>query len=204
VINLDIAETLSINFTNKIHVILPDKTDVELEKIKYGIHVLLNNIIKLPIIFTIAFFLGIAKYTLVALLSFSFVRCFASGIHARKSITCLISSAIIFIGTSYAGLNINLNAADMSASFLTCLMLVYLYAPADTEEKPFVNKKLRKNLKLLSCFAVLLLYLLCLLLTKTIYANIITFAVLAECISILPLTYIIFKRRYNNYEIYNR
>lgn len=200
---MDIAEKLSMNITNKINKALPDKNETELEQIQYGIHILINNIIKLPIVFLIAFFLGILKFTFVAFLSFGFVRCFASGLHARKSITCLLSTMFILLGSAWTGIAVHLKFSDITVAFVTCLILAYFYAPADTEEKPYTSKKIRKKLKILSCISIILLYLVSLVLIKTPYATIITFSVLIECITILPVTYIIFKRRFNNYEAIN-
>lgn len=199
---MDISERISCNLTCKIKELRPEKNDIELEQIKYGIHIFLNNVIKLPIVFIIAYFLGIFMYTLVAFISFSFVRNFASGIHARKSITCFISTTLIFLGTAYLGYYIKLNLLDISISFLACIILAYFYAPADTEEKPFVSKKLRKRLKFLSLISILIMYIACLVFISTKYPSVITFAVLAECISISPVTYTIFKRRYNNHDTF--
>lgn len=200
---MDLAGNISEFVTQQIKNAIPEKTETELEQINYGIHVLLNNILKIPIVFLIAYFLGILKYTLVACLTFSFIRCFASGIHARKSITCLISTMILFIGPAFIGRKIDLNIIDITATFGTCLILIYFYAPADTEEKPLFGKKIRKKLKLLSLLSIISLYLICLILNNTIYANIITFSTLTECITILPVTYMIFKRRYNNHEVFH-
>lgn len=201
--NLAVLEFLSSKLTNQIGTLLPEKSKTELEQIEYGIHILLINIIKLPIIFIIAYFLGIFKYTLTAFLSFSFLRSFASGLHARNGLTCFLSTSIIYLGTAYSGSLIKLTPIGISIMFTICLILTYLYAPADTEEKPIISKKRRGKLKTLSCLAVIALYIISLLIVKTQYACIITFATLAETISILPLTYIISKRRYNNYEIFS-
>lgn len=200
---MDLVEKLSLHLTNRIKKSLPEKKEVELEQIKYGIHVLLNNIIKLPVVFIIAFFLGILKYTFVAFLCFNFVRWSASGIHARKSISCLISTTIVFIGVALLGSNISLKIIDITAGFIMCVVLAYLYAPADTEEKPYVSQRVRGRLKLQSCISIIILYLACFPLINTKYASIITFSVIAECITILPITYIIFKRRFNNHEVSN-
>jgi accessory gene regulator B len=199
---MDPLEVLSTYLTNLISRKLPEKSEIEIEEINYGIHVFLINIIKLPIVFIISYFLGILQYTFVVFVCFCFVRTFASGIHARNSIACLISTNLTFIGTAYLGLSFRLNLFDITVSFIACIVLAYLYSPADTEERPIISKRLRKKLKLLSCFSIIILYFAALLFIRTKYASIITFAVLAECITILPAAYILFKRRFNNFEAF--
>lgn len=197
---LDVIANTSSKITQFVNKSTQSKTKVELEQIQYGIHILLNNLIKLTVVFLAAYFLGIFKYVIIAFLSFSFLRSSASGIHARTSITCLISTAAIFLGAAYLGISIQLGYRDISVVFTTCTLLLYLYAPADTEEKPLVSKRLRRRLKIFALGSNVLLFAVCLILKGSIFASVITFSVLIECLSITPFIYFIFKRRYRNYE----
>jgi accessory gene regulator B len=74
------------------------------------------------------------------------------------------------------------------------------YAPAGTESKPIVNKKLRKKLKIKSAIVLLIFYLISLILYLNTYSTIIITMALLQCICITPFAYKIFNRRYNNYE----
>jgi accessory gene regulator B len=84
---------------------------------------------------------------------------------------------------------IDLNLYAVSIIFVLCFAAVLRYAPADTEERTIVSRKLRKKLKTLSCLAVIVLYLTSVYNLGTAISSIIAFAVLVETILILPVTY---------------
>jgi accessory gene regulator B len=79
----------------------------------------------------------------------------------------------------------------------------YKYAPADTEKHPLLNAKLRKKLKLKTIFILLILLIIGLITNSFYFRNLIILATLSQLILILPLTYKLLNRRYNNYANYN-
>lgn len=180
-----------------------DKTDTELEQIKYGIDSILANITKLIILFIAAYLLGIVKYTFMALISFGFVRAFASGIHAGSNLKCIITNFIIFFGNIYISLTLRLNLIFITLLFAVSLYLVILYAPSDTAAKPLTRKQVRSKLKIYSSISVVILYILAINLGNSTYAQIITFSVFIEALLITPIAYKIFKSPYRNYEKYH-
>jgi accessory gene regulator B len=196
---MDIAEKLSEKCTSFIKD-NTNKTETELEKIQYGIHVILINIFKLILLFTTAYFLGILNYTIVAYVSFATLRSFANGIHADSSIKCIITNYIIFFGNVYLSLNFSLKKVYVATIFVISLILVILYAPADTEERPLMSKNLRGKLKFKSILIVLGFGIVTLLLPGSVYTNLITYSTLQESILITPMIYIIFEKKYKNYE----
>jgi len=196
---MDISDFISKKLINFIKGTL-NKTDMELEQIKYGIDSILANITKLIILFLAAYFLGIAKYSFIALISFGFIRAFASGIHATSSLKCIISNFVIFFSNVYLSLTLNLNKSYITILFLISLCLVILYAPADTAAKPLTNKVVRSKLKIYSSLAVIILYFISIYLKNNIYINLITFSVFIEALLITPITYKLFKSPYKNYE----
>lgn len=196
---MDISEFISKSLLNLIKSTL-DKTDTELEQIKYGIDSILTNVTKLIILFIAAYFLSIIKYTLIALISFGLLRAFASGIHATSNLKCILTNFIIFFGNIYLSLFLKLNKVHITILFIISLCLVVLYAPSDTAAKPLLNKKVRKKMKIYSSFSVIILYFLCIYLRNSIYVNLITFSTLFEAVLITPIIYKIFKSSYRNYE----
>lgn len=179
------------------------KTEDELEKIKYGIQVILVNLIKLTILFLIASILGIRTYTLIAVISFASIRVFASGVHAESNLNCTITNIILFLGNVYLSMNIILDKTIIIVFISLSLILIFLYAPADTEARPLVSKKLRKKLRIYSIIITLLLGIIALTCKNTIFANLIIFSVLEESLLITPIIYYIFNKTYNNYENIN-
>lgn len=177
-----------------------EKTEEEIEIIQYGIQGILINTFKFIILFSTAYLLKILNYTVVAFIAFGILRTFASGVHASSSMKCILINYITFLGNVYLSLNVQLSKLLISAIFIISLILIIIYAPADTNERPLVSRNLRKKLKIKSIIIVLSLGVIALLISNSIYSNLITFSILEESILITPLAYIIFRKPYKNYE----
>lgn len=177
-----------------------NKTDTELEKIEYGIQVITVNLVKLFILFLIASILGVINYTFIAVISFAFIRTFASGVHAGSNLKCTITNIILFLGNVYLSMNIVLNKPATIVILIISLILIVTYAPADTEDRPLLSRKLRKKLKIRSIAVALLLEIIALKCKSHIFSNLIIFSILEEAVLITPIAYYIFNKRYKNYE----
>jgi len=171
-----------------------------LEKIDYGIQVIILNISKLILLFITAYLLGILKYTVIAFIVFAIIRTFASGVHANSSLQCIIINYILFLGNVYLSLNLSVNIIVRSILFTISILLILLYAPGDTEERPLVSKKLRRDLKIKSLVITILFYITILLIESNVYANIITYSILEEALVITPSFYKLFGKTTNNYK----
>lgn len=176
-----------------------DKTEEELEQIEYGLQVLLINILKLSILFLIAYVLGIVKYTSIAFISFSILRSFASGVHADSNLKCTLTNILLFLGNVYISTHFVFSFYILIFFFLISLFLIILYAPADTEDRPLISKKLRKKLKIGSIIVTCLLGLVSIYTGNLIYSSLIILSILEEAFLITPFAYKIFGRSYKNY-----
>lgn len=184
---------------------LPDKTEEELEKIKYGIDIFLMNFYKIPVLWIIAYILGIFTSMVVATISFGFIRMFASGIHARKGWTCLLMTGFVLFAIVYLSAFLPLDFIYKTIFFIFSLVLIFLYAPADTEEKPLINPKLRQRLKIKAIVISVLYYLLSItFFSKDIIGSILIYSMFTESLLITPVIYKLFKRRYRNYEHFSQ
>ncbi|ABK61931.1 MULTISPECIES: accessory gene regulator B family protein [Clostridium] len=200
---MKLSEKFSEKVTTYVKNTLPNKTEEDLEIIKYGVELLFMNFTKLPLILIVGYMLNIFKMTVCAMIIFSVIRRFAAGIHARKSYTCLASTMLVIYGSIYLSLNFKLSNILKIIIFCICFIIYLKYSPADTEEKPYLNKNLRKKLKVKSIAVIILYFLLSLVFNKNMFiSNILIHFIWIEGILILPLTYKIFNRRYNNYENY--
>lgn len=88
--------------------------------------------------------------------------------------------------------------------FLVIIILLSLYAPADTEERPLVGKKFRRKLKIKSLMSAGILMILASCMNDTVLKFCITYGVLCESLTITPIIYILFGRGYKNYEKYKK
>ena len=170
----------------------------EEEKMIYGLESIYILVTKLIIIFAIALILGIFKEMLLFLLIFNGVRAFAFGMHASKSWICLIISSISFLGIPYLCKILVLPNIAKIISGLLFVLLIYKYSPADTINRPIINKKLRKKYKILSTI-ISVFYVILSLFVNNYISNCLLFGLLLEIIFISPITYKIFKLPYNNY-----
>ena len=186
---MEFPERMSAKITTVIATQLEDLSEQKLAEINYGIAVFITNSYKMLLIFILAILLNIFEYFLIAFVSFGALRTFASGVHAKREWTCLPASILLFFGILYLGMTIELNIYVSSIIFAICFWAMLRYAPADTEEKPIVNRKLRRKLKIMSCITILILYAITLYNLGTSVSSIIVFSTLIESVLILPLTY---------------
>lgn len=174
--------------------------DVKLAEIKYGIESLYLSMFKTLVIFIISFIFHFTKELILLFVFYGLLRLTAFGVHAKKSWHCWISSIFTFtvlpLLIKFAVVN-NLLMDILSVIFLVILAI---YAPADTEKRPIYNKKKRNIYKLLTII-ISTIYVLFIIFSKNIYMkNILFYSLLNQVILILPITYKLFGVQYNNYK----
>lgn len=178
--------------------------DTKLEEIAYGLETMYLTITKLVVIFGLAYLLGILKEVLLLLLCYNLIRCSAYGLHASKSIYCLISSTSLFIGGVYASRILAI--LPMYVKIILCILSIVLlikYAPADTIKRPLINKKKRTKLKILSSLKGVIYLFLIIYLNDGIVSGFLLCGLIEAIIMIHPLVYKLFDLPYDNYKTYN-
>jgi len=175
----------------------------KLDEIEYGLETVYLSVTKLVVIFLIAYLLGIIKELVLLLITFNFIRSSAFGLHASKSIYCLISSTIMFIGGVYISylvsfINIYIKVIICSIS----IFALFKYAPADTEKRPLINEKKRLKWKITSCVKGLLYLVLVIYFKDSFISGFLICGMVETIIMIHPLVYKIFNLPYNNYKNY--
>jgi len=173
-------------------------------RLVYDIEVLIMNVTKLIIVFTISLLIGILPLTIATLIGFNVIRRYSFGIHAKNSTVCTISSVILFIFVPYAFKSIGVPNLVVLPIFGVVILLLFLYAPSDTEARPLVGKKKRLQLKKRAIVSGALLMLAVLLFPGGGIKTMLTLGAIYETISLLPISYIILKRKHNNYERYEQ
>jgi len=122
----------------------------------------------------------------------------------RKSWSCFLASSLTFFAIIYGSLYIDLIFPTKILLYVISIILIGRYAPADTEEKPYVNANLRKRLKKGAMIVAWILILLsAIVFHQTIIGNILTYSLFLESLFISPLAYKVMGRRYRNYEHYS-
>lgn len=177
---------------------------VTLDKVKYGLESLYLLISKLLIIIPLALILDIFKEFLIFILLYNFIKMTSFGIHATKSIYCLISSIIIFIVIPIILMYLNLNVYVKFIISIYNVIMIYLFSPADTYKRPIINLKRRSFFKLTSTLTSVLFIFLSFIMRDNYISNALIFSIFVQTILISPLTYRIFNLPYNNYLNYKK
>ena len=136
------------------------------------------------------------------LIMFNVLRASGFGLHATKSWICLCSSTIIFIIFPYISGIIKIPMLCKIAFAIISTILIYRYAPADTEKRPLINKKRRFIYKIVTTVNCIILNVIAIMIANEQIANLIAFGILTEIVLILPITYKLFDLQYENYKYY--
>lgn len=174
----------------------------KIAEIKYGLEGLYIMVTKTIIIFGIAIILNIWKELLLLLLFFNLLRMPGFGLHAKSSGKCLISSTTIFIGLALLSKYISIPFLIRLIVAIFCTVNFCLYAPADTEKRPLINKKKRCIYKVIIVIIALIYTILQFIIKDSLILNILVFSMAIECVLINPLSYRFLGLRYDNYKYY--
>lgn len=182
-----------------------DYDNTKISEIKYGIESLYLTITKTIIIFILAILLNITKELMLLFVFYSLIRLSGFGVHTKKSWHCWVTSLITFTGIPLLIKYIFLNETVIIISYTIFTLLLLMYAPADTEKRPLINKKKRSIYKVLTIL-IAISYLIYTLINKenTIIINTLYFSTLLETILVLPCTYKLFGVKYKNYMNYKK
>ena len=179
-----------------------DLSQRDIDKIKYGLEGLYLTITKLIFIIIISIILSIWKETLLLILIFNGIRLTAFGVHAKRSIDCLISSTLFFILFPIICIKFSIPLIVKVILFIPLTVLIGIFAPADTEKRPLINKKKRKIYKMLSIMISIIYMTIAIVIKDNTLSNCFIFAIVIQIIIMLPITYKLFGVSYNNYKTY--
>ena len=180
----------------------PNLSNKELDKMRYGLEGLYLNLTKIIVIFIISLIIGIFKETILLLLIFNGIRITSFGVHAKRSIDCLISSLILFLGFPLLCVHLIIPLFIKYILFLPLVILIGIFAPCDTEKRPLKDKKKRTIYKILSILISIIYMTLSILIKDNTLSNCFIFALVIQIIVMLPITYKLFGVSYNNYKKY--
>lgn len=189
----------------KIQKKMPEMGEEQAEVIQYGIQLIIGEIPKMFILFGLGFFFGIGWYTLLAYIAIMPYRGASGGFHLKTHFGCILGTSLFYYGNVL--LSITLTLTDPQKYILTFITFIFsiimitLYAPADTENVPIISKKERRNKKILSYITMTITLIISLFIQSSIISNLLLFGVLIQSTSITRLAYKITKNRYG-YEIY--
>lgn len=178
--------------------------DIKLQEIKYGLETVYLTIVKTIIFILLAILLKTIKELLLFMLFYGIIRLTGFGVHAKKSLHCWISSILIFVIIPILIKYVTLNNYVIYLISIISIIILVIYAPADTPKRPLINKKKRIIYKVLTTL-ISLGYLITIVLIKNkIIINTLLYSLLLECFLVTPFMYKLFGVSYKNYKNYKR
>lgn len=201
------VETICNKLTSRIRKEMPDINDERAEVINYGLQLAFGEIPKTFIILGIAWLLKVLDLTILAIIIIMPYRAVVGGVHFKTHVKCVVATSIFYIGTAllskYIVLEKTLQYAITIIIWFFSIIMISLYAPADTEDVPILRKKERKLKKIISYVIMTAMLVLSVLIKNTTISNILLFETLFQTISITRPMYKLAKNKYG-YEEYMR
>lgn len=190
---------------NKMKKKMPDMTEEQGEIILYGLQLLVGEFPKMILLFGLSFIFGFGLEMVFAYFAIMPYRTVSGGFHLHTHLGCIIGSAIFYYGNVLLSRFIVLNSIEkyilVALSFLFGILMISIYAPADTENVPIISKKERKNKKILSYITLTITLIASLLIQNQVYSNILIIGTIIQTLSITRLAYKLTNNKYG-YEEY--
>lgn len=189
----------------KIRKKLPDIDDEKAEVILYGIQLIIGEIPKIFLLFVLSFILGIGWYVLFAFIAIMPYRATTGGFHLKSHLGCIVGTSLFYYGNVYLSKWLVLDNISkyviIAVTLIFGIIMVSLYAPADTENLPILSKKERKTKKILSYIFLVLTLIASILIKDSVLSNILIIGIIIQTIFITRLAYKLTNNKYG-YEAY--
>ena len=194
------------NLTSKIQKKMPEIDNERAEIIKYGLQLMIGEIPKFILLIEMAIILKIGWLVIFAYITMLPYKIVAGGFHLKTHIGCTIGTFIVYFGNVLISKHLLLQPAYLKYIIVgliwgISIIMISLYAPADTVNAPILRKKERRLKKILSYIFATITLLVAILIKDNTLSNILLINVLVESISISRLAYKITKNEYG-YETY--
>lgn len=190
---------------NKMRKEMPDIDDERAEVITYGLQLIIGEIPKIFITLAVAYLLGVFRYTLFTIIALTPYRVNSGGFHLKTHIGCIISTILYYCGIAVLAKHIviaqNVEYILALVIWIFGMIMVRLYAPADTENVPILRKSERKQKQILSYIMLTVGIIIAIIIKNPVISNIILFGNLIQSMMITRVAYKITGSKYG-YEVY--
>lgn len=191
--------------TNKIKKEIPDIDDERAEVINYGLQNIVGELPKMVLTIVVGFLLGIGNLTLLNFVLLGLYRNFAGGFHAKSHIGCILSTTLMFCLPPFVSRFFVLDDITkyivIGLVWIFGIIMIKLYAPADTENVPILRKKERKQKQILSYIVLTIELLVAVFINNSVISNMIIISMFLETLTITKVAYKIMDNKYG-YEVY--
>lgn len=191
----------------KMKVKMPEITEEQGEIIQYGLELIIGEFPKIILLFVLGFILGIGWYVLFAFITIAPYRGMSGGFHLHTHLGCIITTNVFYIGSVLISKYLFLDNIEkyilIALSYIFGMLMISMYAPADTENVPIISEKERKRKKILSYIILTILLSAAIFIQDRILSNILIIGSIFQTITITRIAYKITKNEYGH-EIYEK
>jgi accessory gene regulator B len=129
----------------------------------------------------------------------------SGGFHLHTHVGCVIATTLTYCGTAFLSkyliIGNNLKYVFALIVWIFSIIMIKLYAPADTEDVPILETKVRKKKQIASYIIVTISMIVSIICKNYIISNILIIGTLIQTISITKLAYRLTNNKYG-YEVY--
>lgn len=190
---------------NKMKKEMPDIDEERSEIILYGLQILFGELPKVIIVLGVGYLLGIFKLTILTIIMMMPYRTFSGGFHLHTHIGCIIATTINYCGIALLGKYIILEKIAIyicaTLVWIFGIIMIKMYAPADTENVPILRESDRKQKRILSYITLTIGLIVSVIINIPSVATILIFGNLIQSLSITKPIYRLTKCKYG-YEVY--
>lgn len=192
--------------TNGIRKEMPEIDDERAEVINYGIQLIIGEIPKILLLFAVAFILKIGWLTIFTFFAILPYKKFSGGFHLKTHLGCIIGTCLFYFLTVYMSKYIifehmYIKYIIILAEWIFSMIMVKLYAPADTENLPILCEKERKYKKTMSYVTLTITLIVAVIIPNNVISNILMIGTFLQTISITKVAYRLSRNKYG-YEVY--
>lgn len=191
--------------TRKIQKEMPDVDDEKAEVIYFGLQNIIGEIPKIFIMLGVAYILGVFKLSLFTFIALFIYKGASGGIHLKTHLGCITLTTLFYCGipflSQYFVLPQTIKFIVLVSVWIFGMIMIKLYAPADTEDIPILEKKVRAKKKIVSYISFSLGLMAAIFIEDSVISNILILANLFQTITITKPIYKLAKNKYG-YEVY--
>lgn len=191
--------------TQKIRKEMPDIDEEKAEVINYGLQNLLGEIPKTFIMLLVAYILGVFKWAFFTFVALFIYKGASGGVHLKTHIGCIIFTCtfycIIPFISKYIVMSQLVKNIVIAVVWIFGIIMIKLYAPADTESVPILQEKVRKKKRIVSYISFSIALLVAAIVPNNMISNILILANFFQTITITKFVYKITNNKYG-YEVY--
>lgn len=191
--------------TNRIRKEMPEIDDERAEIINYGLQNIIGEFPKIFIMLFIAYLLGVFELALFTFLVLFPYKGASGGFHLKTHIGCMILTIIFYCGipflAQYFILGDTIKYALIAIIWIFGIIMIKLYAPADTEDVPILSKKDRNRKRIISYITFSLGMLAAVIINDNTISNILILANFIQTLYITKFAYKLTNNKYG-YEVY--